>query len=409
MMKTSRRARSAVMSAAAVAVTALLLSGCTGRQAANEPAAEPQDDSPIVIGASWPQSGPLAAAAAGLHGFEAYIEMTNAEGGIDGREIKLVTADDGYDPARLADNQRSFVEKEGAIAVVNFGGIAVPGRPYLNDKKVAQIALAGQTPLSDVENFPYTRAFWPDVVWEGQLHAQWLQENRPDAVVGFIGFNNDLSESHIAGLEAGGLAPAQVAMVPPGTADLTAQVSQFQAAGVDTVIINIGAPTIGAVTKYMDEIGYEPTLLLAGNMADFVTVVDPAGADAVADAYAFHWGKDPADPKNAEDAATQTFIEVMTEYGYESDIRQALAFNGYGLGAALVEALNNAPELTADGLLEAWDALEDTENPYLQDGMTLDAGFGGRLIFQVQLTQFDGETWVPQGDVIDLRDLGIVE
>ncbi|QEW03959.1 ABC transporter substrate-binding protein [Microbacterium lushaniae] len=408
-MKMSRRTRPTLIAVTAATAVALLLGGCTGRQAATEPDEGAADDSPIVIGASWPQSGPLAAAAAGLHGFQAYIEATNAEGGIDGRQIELVTADDGYDPARLADNQRSFVEKDGAIAVVNFGGIAVPGRPYLNDKKVAQIALAGQTPLSDVENFPYTRAFWPDVAWEGELHAQWLKENAPDAVVGFIGFNNDLSESHIAGLEAGGVTPAQVATVPPGTADLSAQVSQFQAAGVNTVIINIGAPTIGAVTAYMDEIGYEPTLLLAGNMADFVTVVDPAGAEAVRDAYAFHWGKDPADPKNEEDEATQAFVAAMTEHGYEKDIRQALAFNGYGLGAALVEALKAAPELTADGLLEAWDSMEDTANPYLQDGMTLDAGFGGRLIFQVQLTQFDGTSWQPQGELIDLRELGIVE
>ncbi|TFV81009.1 hypothetical protein E4V99_18105 [Microbacterium sp. dk485] len=408
-MKMSRRTRPALIAVTAATALAMLLGGCTGRQAATEPAEGEADDSPIVIGASWPQSGPLAAAAAGLHGFQAYIEATNADGGIDGRQIELVTADDGYDPARLADNQRSFVEKDGAIAVVNFGGIAVPGRPYLNDKKVAQIALAGQTPLSDVENFPYTRAFWPDVAWEGELHAQWLTENAPDAVVGFIGFNNDLSESHIAGLEAGGVTPAQVATVPPGTADLSAQVSQFQAAGVDTVIINIGAPTIGAVTAYMHEIGYEPTLLLAGNMADFVTVVDPAGAEAVRDAYAFHWGKDPADPKNDEDEATQAFVAAMTEHGYESDIRQALAFNGYGLGAALVEALKSAPEMTADGLLEAWDSLAETPNPYLQDGMTLDAGFGGRLIFEVQLTQFDGTSWQPQGELIDLREAGIVD
>lgn len=407
MTKMSRRVRPALTATALVATAALLLAGCSGRTAPSD--AEGSSDGPIVIGASWPQSGPLAPAAAGLHGLQAYIEMTNANGGVDGREIELVTADDAYDPARLADNQRQFVEKDGAIAVLNFGGISVPGRPYLNDKKVAQIALAGQTPLSDVENFPYTRAFWPDVAWEGELHAQWLTENHPDAVVGFIGFNNDLSDSHIAGLEAGGVSPAQIATVPPGTADLSAQVSQFQAAGVDTVIINIGAPTIGAVTAYMDEVGYEPMLLLAGNMADFVTVVDPAGADAVTDAYAFHWGKDPADPKNADDAATKAFIEDMKEFGYESDIREALAFNGYGLGAALVAALESAPEITSEGLLEAWDSLSGVENPFLQDGMTLDAGYGGRLVFQVQLTQFDGETWVNSGDVLDMRELGIVE
>ena len=139
------------------------------------------------------------------------------------------------------------------------------------------VSLAGNSPLSDIENYPLQRAFWPDVAWEGQLQGQWLTENQPDAVVGYIGFNNDLSESQLAGLAEEGVVPAKTALVAPGTSDLSAQVSEFQAAGVDTVIINIGAPTIGATLSYLEQIDWHPTTFVSSTVSDFHTARQPGG------------------------------------------------------------------------------------------------------------------------------------
>ena len=294
-MKTARQ-RKVAISVAAIALAALALTACTARSAAEPSTSAEGGDQPIVIGASWPQSGPLGAVAPGLAGLEAYIQQVNDDGGVDGREIELVTADDAYDPARLVENEKKFVEQDGAIVVVNFGGISIAGRDYLKQAGVMGVSLAGNSPLSDIENYPLQRAFWPDVAWEGQLQGQWLNENQPDAVVGYIGFNNDLSESQLAGLAKEGVVPAKTALVAPGTSDLSAQVSEFQAAGVDTVIINIGAPTIGATLSYLEQIDWHPTTLVASTVSDFHTLINQAGPEAVTDVYAFQFAKDPVRP-----------------------------------------------------------------------------------------------------------------
>lgn len=401
--------RSALTTVALLGVTALALSACTPRGGEAGQTPEDGEKAPIVIGVSWPLSGPAGSVAPGLAGIETYIAETNDDGGIDGHPIELVTADDAYDPARLVENQRKFVEKDGAVLVVNFGGISIAGRDYLKQKDVAGVSLAGNSPLSDIENYPLQRAFWPDVAWEGELQAQWIKEQNPDAVVGYVGFNNDLSESQLAGLATGGVVPAEQALVAPGTSDLSAQVSQFQASGVDTLVVNIGAPTVGALLGYIHQIGWKPTLMLGSTTSDFTAAINQATPPAVEGAYAFKWYMDPSDPLFAEDERYLAYAEAMTAQGHEDDIGDSLAFSGYGLAAAIVSSLEQAESLDSEGFIGAWDSLSDVENPLTLPGISFDSGPDGRIVFQFQLSRFDGTSWQPEGEIVDVRELGIVE
>ena len=392
---------------AVLLVTALALAGCSGRGGGGGD--DEGDAAPITIGASWPQSGPLGAVAPGLHGLEAYIDQVNEDGGVNGHQINLVSADDGYDPARLSDNFRKFVEQDGAIAVVNFGAIAAPSRDYLKQKGVAGFSLAGNDIFNDIETYPLHRAFWPNVSWEGQGQAEWIKENQPDAVVGYLGFNNDLTDSQLAGLAAGGVDVEHVATVAPGTADVSAQVSQFQAAGVDLLIVNIGAPTVGALLGYIDQIGWKPTVFLGSTTSDYVTAINQATPAAVTDAYSFQFFKDPGDPQWADDEGIVAFHDAMEAAGYEDESGNALALNGYGLGAALVSALESTDEYTSEGIVAAWDAFDGVENPMLWPGITLQGGPSGRVILEYILTQFDGASWTADGDVVNAVDEGWAE
>jgi len=267
---------------------------------------------------------------------------------------------------------------------------------------------AGNTPISDVDGFPYTRAFWPDVTWEGELQAEYIGEEFPDATVGYVGFNNDLSDSQVAGLQAGGLELAKVITLPPGQADVASQVTELQAAGVDVLVVTVGAPTMGALLSYLGEIDYHPAVFIGSTGADAQTAVIPAGPENVKDAYSFQWFKDPLDPAFADDAALQQFRDDLEEYSPETE-PNALSLHGYGLAAAIVSALREADEITSDGFLAAWDSLSGAENPMLVDGATLNAGPGGRLVYEYQLKQFDGETWVALDDPVSVVEAGIAE
>jgi branched-chain amino acid transport system substrate-binding protein len=89
--------------------------------------------SQIDVGALATLSGPLSSDFAPIvPGVEAYLDMVDAHGGVDGRKIVLSAAlDDGGDPTQDADLTRTLVEHDHVFAVV---GVATPffqGQPLL--------------------------------------------------------------------------------------------------------------------------------------------------------------------------------------------------------------------------------------------------------------------------------------
>src|SRR5437867_13386415 len=67
-------------------------------------------DTQIMIGQTMPYSGSLSAYASFGKAQAAYFAKINAEGGVNGRKIKLVSLDDGFNPARTVEQTRKLVE-----------------------------------------------------------------------------------------------------------------------------------------------------------------------------------------------------------------------------------------------------------------------------------------------------------
>ncbi|HEU4620849.1 MAG TPA: ABC transporter substrate-binding protein [Burkholderiaceae bacterium] len=82
-------------------------------------------DTEIKLGMVNVQTGPAAGLGKGMRsGAEAYFKAINAKGGIHGRQIKLVVADDGYEPNRAVDETLKMIETEKAFAL--FGYVGTP-------------------------------------------------------------------------------------------------------------------------------------------------------------------------------------------------------------------------------------------------------------------------------------------
>jgi branched-chain amino acid transport system substrate-binding protein len=93
----------------------------------------------ILIGQSAPFSGPAAELGKRLNaGIKAYVEAVNAQGGINGRKLKVITADDGYEANRAAANTKNLIEKEGVFALIGYVGTptTLASLPILTDAKV---------------------------------------------------------------------------------------------------------------------------------------------------------------------------------------------------------------------------------------------------------------------------------
>ena len=87
--------------------------------------AQPRPGAEWVIGQSLPLSGPMAPTLNGLTGgSKLAFDEINRQGGIDGRPLRLVQLDDGFDPARIVANVRQLVAQEQAIALLGTVGTA---------------------------------------------------------------------------------------------------------------------------------------------------------------------------------------------------------------------------------------------------------------------------------------------
>lgn len=393
---------------ALVCLAALALAAC-GRTdsttAAGPGAAAPSTADEIVVAATFPQSGPLAVVGAAGRGLETYLKKVNAAGGVDGKQIVFKAYDDAYDPARMAANARKAVEEDGADVVVSFGGPSLAIRPYLNEKKVFNLVLAGNSAFSDVTTFPYSHAWYPDLGWESQVATSFIAKKSPGAKVGVLGFNNDLTDSQAAGIRAGGLDPVLVLKVPPSQQDVTAQITQLRNRGVDTVFLSVGAGQVIGAVKYMKAVKWSPTVVLYSSTAAKTGAVAPLGDDAKG-IYSALWLADPADPLWADSGVAEFKTDVAAHDTVPQDADNALALGGYAAGQALVEAIRKAGSGDADAVNGAWNSLDGVTVAGLPTGTSLKAGPGGRLVYSYQVVQFDGSVWKPQGDLVDVVSAG---
>src|SRR3954470_15085514 len=102
----------------------------------------------VVIGGTFPLSGPASSYAPIPVGMKVYFSYVNArrdaatkKRGVNGRQIVWKYYDDGYNPANTATQTRKLVEEDKVFAL--FGGLGTEPQQsvekYLNDAKVPQL------------------------------------------------------------------------------------------------------------------------------------------------------------------------------------------------------------------------------------------------------------------------------
>jgi branched-chain amino acid transport system substrate-binding protein len=101
-------------------------------------------DTEIKVGNIMPYSGP--ASAYGVIGKteQAYVDMLNADGGVNGRKITFMSYDDAYSPPKAVEHARKLVESDEVLLV--FNPLGTPSNTailkYMNAKKVPHLFVA---------------------------------------------------------------------------------------------------------------------------------------------------------------------------------------------------------------------------------------------------------------------------
>ncbi len=103
------------------------------------PAVRGITDTEIRFGMSAPFSGPAKELGQNMKlGIEAAFSVVNAKGGVFGRKLRLIAADDGYEPARTAAAMKDLYERDQVFGIIGNVGTptAVVALPYALDRKM---------------------------------------------------------------------------------------------------------------------------------------------------------------------------------------------------------------------------------------------------------------------------------
>ncbi|MDP2096667.1 MAG: ABC transporter substrate-binding protein [Hydrogenophaga sp.] len=210
-------------------------------------------DKEIKLGNLVPYSGPASAYGTIGKAMTAYFEKVNADGGVNGRRIHFITADDAYNPAKSVEQTRKLVEQDEVLAMVgSLGtshGIAV--QRYMNAKKVPQLFVAtGATRFGDPKAFPWTMGWQPNYQSETQIYAKYILKEMPNAKIGVLYQNDDYGKDYLKGLKDGLGAKAASLIVAEESYEVSqptidSQIVKLKSSGAD-VFINITTPKFAA-------------------------------------------------------------------------------------------------------------------------------------------------------------------
>jgi branched-chain amino acid transport system substrate-binding protein len=278
----SRSARARGLAPVGVALTAVLLAGCSGAQSGSGAASEGD----LRLFAALPLSGPLASNGdAARVGLEAAVEVINEDGGILGREVVLTVEDSAGDSAQTAGKIQEALTGNEVPEIVYAGftsSEAQAGLAVANQADVLAITTAAGDNLADFDRFLSSTPMGEDA-YRAALAALADEGHTKVAV---IVADNESGEAATRLYEeaAGehGMEITAVERIAVDALDATAQLQRLQRGNPDAVIASMASPVIAPVLESRAKLGWDVPVL-SDQMASFLPVPDMVGKDALTD------------------------------------------------------------------------------------------------------------------------------
>jgi branched-chain amino acid transport system substrate-binding protein len=367
-------------------------------------------DTEIKIGQTHPYSGPVSALGTMGKTQLAYFEKVNAEGGINGRKVKLISLDDGYNPARTVEQVRKLVEQEEVLLLFSTNGTPTNTaiHKYVNAKKVPHLFIAaGASKWGDPKNYPWTTAF--DLPWlhQARVLAKYLLKDYPNAKIGILYQNDDAGRDYLNGLkESLGNQTAKMIVAEQsydvGDPTVDQQILSLKASGADT-FFNITTPRFAAqaIRKAYD-IGWRPLQFIPSVSSSVASVLSTAGLEKSIGVISVAYFKDPSDPQWANTPEMKEWFAFMQRYYPDGNPADMLNVYGYTSAQTMAYVLKRCGnDLTRENVMKQATSIVNLELPMLLPGIRINTSPTDYYpIEQMQLMRFDGKRWIRFGEVI---------
>lgn len=320
-------------------------------------------DTEIRIGNWGPMSGPAAAWGNVTTAVEAYFDYINAQGGIHGRNLVLISRDDGYDPARTVAAVRELIDQQNVFAFVAGVGTAngLAAMPLIKQNGVPWVGPAtGAVEFSEQSDGIIFSTFTNYFV-ESALMTRYAIEELGSENIAIFYQNDGYGLSGVAGLEAelenqraagNEIYAGDRVTYERGTTNMGVQALRLMGSGADTVVLFSDPSAAASLINEFANLDYHPQILSTVTLLDPSLIAHPGMQGAMFTSFlrlpSVILGEGNGDP-----IADRFFFEVIVPFAPEIATDPFRALAGIAFAQPLVLALEAAgPDLSREALLE---------------------------------------------------------
>jgi branched-chain amino acid transport system substrate-binding protein len=377
----------------------VLAMGLAAGMASAAHATQGVSDTEIVIGSNGDLSGIFAAFNVGaIKAAQQVFDGVNAKGGINGRKIRFVVEDHGYQVPKAVQNFNKLVNSDQVFAMVlNLGTPHnIAGFPIMQSKQVANIGplTAARQMLEGDTTYKY--AGFSSYYDQLRAGVQYLAKEKgaKEVCAMYIpsDFGKEIEEGAKDEAAALGLTWAAETTHKPDEQDFVGSIQKLKEAGCDIVATALGVRQTIVAFGTAKKLGWTDVSFI-GSSAGFNTAVAKV-PEGVTEGYyaAAGWSDYEARMDNPD---VKAWAESFQAYaGQPADTAAQL---GYSAALTLVRGLEGAgKDLTAESFKAA---MEATKYDDVINDVPVDIGAdhqGGNLIV---ISKIEGGKWIEVGRI----------
>lgn len=348
-----------------VTMAALLVAGLAAGCGGGGDKKAASNDKEIVVGVNAELTGNVANYGKSMKsGFELAVEELNKAGGINGKKVRIVEADNKSEPSESGNAATKLVTQDKVIAVVGpaTSGAVAASEPILTGAKVPLIAPCATAPEITLTKDGKTKQFVFRACfidpYQGEIMANYASQDKKFKKVAIL---HDSSSDYSKGLSKvftekftaqGGTITADEAFLAKDI-DFKAALTKIKATNPDAVYIPAYYEEVGKIIKQAREIGLNVPLLGTDGW-DSPKLVEIAGKTATNNCYFTN-----AYTAEDKDPGVQKFISAYkAKFNKVPDV---FALEGYNAGLVLFNALKTANTTDGTKLAEALAKTKDLQ------------------------------------------------
>jgi len=305
----------------------------------------------IKIGVAGPHTGAYAAFGEQLwYGARQAAEDINQQGGIAGKLIELIKADDACEPKQAVNVANRSVDQEGVVAIIGHfcSSSTIPASNIYYDADVLMITPASTNPQVTERRLSNVLRTCGRDDQQGRVAAEFivnkLQAKRVAVLHDKDTYGQGLADAMKAHMQSLGTHEVLYEGLTRGEKDFNALVTKLRAVKVDAVYFGGLHSEAGPLVRQMREQGLQAAFISGDGIVsqDFVTA---AGGTKYIQGVYMTFG---ADPRNLP--AGQSVVQRFRQQGYEPE---GYTLYAYATMQVLAEALKNNTK-TSGEVLANW-------------------------------------------------------